>query len=159
MVAAPRRTWASLVLIAAALGGCKSDLLGPSAGLVVQAVQPAAGAALSGAPGRALPQTLTFRALDATLQPVTGATVVWTVTGTGARVANAATVTGPDGSFAAQWVLGTRASEVQRLRADVYLAGRTGFAELHAAAVPVDIASIRVAPETTAVFLGTPRVL
>src|SRR6267378_7864143 len=104
------RIWAvcaSLVL-GFARGGCKSDLLGPSAGLVVQAVQPAGGAALSGAPGRALPQTVKFRALDATLQPVTGATVVWTVTGTGARVANAATVTGADGSFAADWVLGTK---------------------------------------------------
>src|SRR5712692_8944412 len=165
MVASPRlaspwtwTAWATLVL-ASALGGCKSDLLGPSAGLVVQAVQPAAGAALSGAPGRALPQPVKFRALDGTLQPVSGATVQWTVTGTGARVVNAAAVTGADGTFSAVWVLGTRASEVQRLRADVYQAGRDGFRELHAAAVPVDIAAIRVAPETTAVFLGTPRVL
>src|SRR5260370_16854887 len=121
MVAAPRlawpRTWtawATLVLVSA-LGGCKSDLLGPSAGLVVQAVQPAAGAALSGAPGRALPQAVQFRALNATLQPVAGATVQWTVTGTGARVANAATGTGPDATFAPQWVLCTRATEAHRL--------------------------------------------
>src|SRR5260370_29257529 len=126
-------------------------------GRVALLVQPATGAALRGSPGRALPRPVKFAALDGTLQRVSGATAQWTVTGYGARVVSAAAVTGADGTFSAVWVLGTRASEVQRLRADVYQAGRDGFTELHAAAVPVDIASIRVAPGATAVFPGTPR--
>jgi len=74
-------------------------------------------------------------------------------------VDGATAVTGDDGSFGAVWVLGTRASEVQQLRVDVSLPGRPAFTELRAAAVPVEVARIAIAPETTAVFLSTPRVL
>ena len=152
-----RIIWASLALGSAF--ACKGDLVGPPRALLLQAVQPVAGAALSGAPGRPLPQPVTFRALDDADQPVAGAAVHWTVTGYGSRVDSAAAVTGADGSFQAVWVLGSRASEIQRLKVDVSLSGRATFAELQAAAVPVEVASIKVAPETTAVFLSAPRVL
>jgi len=148
--------WASLVIGSAF--GCKGDLAGPPATLIVQ-VQPAGDSVRSGAPGQPLPQAVTFRALDDGYRPVAGASVRWTVTGYGSRVDSAAAVTGPDGSFEAVWVLGTRASEVQRLRVDVSPPGRTAFSEVRAAGVPVEVASITIAPETTAVFLSSPRVL
>jgi hypothetical protein len=143
-----------------ALGGavaCSGDVAGPPGVLLVQALQPAASAPVSGAPGRPLP--VTFRALDNGYRPMAGAQVRWTVTGTGSRLESAATVTDGDGIFTAVWVLGTRASEVQELRAEVTWPDRAGVIDLKAAAVPSEVAAISIAPDTTAVFFGTPRVL
>jgi hypothetical protein len=66
-------------------------------------------------------------------------------------------VTGADGSFSAVWVLGTRAYEAQRLRADVSLSGRAAFAQVRGVAVPVQVATLKLVADTTPVLAGTAR--
>jgi hypothetical protein len=133
--------------------------MGPRGPIAVQLL-PAKDSVLRGAPGQPLARPVTFRAVDAaTAQPIAGAEVVWTVTGTGGHLQNPVAVTGSDGSFTAQWVLGTRASETQRLRADVSLSGRTAFAQVRATAVPVQVATLKLLGDTTPVLAGTSRVM
>jgi hypothetical protein len=133
--------------------------MGPQGPIVVQLL-PARDSVLRGAPGQLLAQPVKFRALDAaTLQPIAGAEVVWTVTGTNGRVDQPVAATGSDGSFTAQWVLGTRAYETQRLRADVSLSGRTAFAQVRAVAVPSQVVALKLVTDTTPVLAGTARAL
>ena len=141
-----------------ALGiACHGDTMGPQGPLSVQLL-PAKDSVLQGAPGQPLAQPVQFRAIDAaTAQPIAGAEVVWTVTGTGGHLDHPVAVTGSDGRFAAVWVLGTRAYETQRLRADVSLSGRTAFALVRAVAVPVQVATLKLVTDTTPVLVGTAR--
>jgi hypothetical protein len=121
---------------------------------------PARDSVLRGAPGQLLAQPVKFRALDAaTLQPIAGAEVVWTVTGTNGRVDQPVAATGSDGSFNAQWVLGTRAYETQRLRADVSVSGRTAFAQVRAVAVPSQVVALKLVTDTTPILAGVSRVM
>jgi hypothetical protein len=136
---------------------CRGDTMGPQGPLAVQLL-PARDSVVRGAPGQPLAQPVKFRALDAaTAQPIAGAEVVWTVTGTGGHLDHPVAVTGSDGGFTAQWVLGTRASETQRLRADVSLSGRTAFAQVRAVAIPVQVAALKLVTDTTPVLAGTAR--
>lgn len=147
---------ASLVALGIA---CHGDTMGPQGPILLQ-ILPARDSVLRGAPGQLLAQPVTFRALDAaTMQPIAGAEVVWTVTGTGGRLDHPVAVTGSDGAFSAAWVLGTRAYETQRLRADVSQAGRTAFVLVRAVAVPVQVAALRLVSDTTPVLVGTARVM
>src|SRR6266851_572210 len=143
-----------------ALGiACHGDTMGPQGPISVQLL-PAQDSVLQGAPGQSLAQPVKFRALDAaTSQPIAGAEVVWTVTGTGSRLDHPVAVTASDGSFQAVWILGTRAYEPQRLRADVSLSGRTAFAQVRAVAVPVQVAALKLVTDTTPVLAGTARVM
>ena len=143
-----------------ALGiACHGDTMGPQGPISVQLL-PAKDSVLQGAPGQSLAQPVKFRALDAaTSQPIAGAEVVWTVTGTGSRLDHPVAVTASDGSFQAVWILGTRAYEPQRLRADVSLSGRTAFAQVRAVAVPVQVATLNLVTDTTPVLAGTARVM
>src|SRR5260370_11582959 len=143
-----------------ALGiACHGDTLGPQGPIVIQLL-PARDSVLRGAPGQLLAQPVKFRALDAaTLQPIAGAEVVWTVTGTNGRVDQPVAATGSDGSFNAQWVLGTRAYETQRLRADVSLSGRTAFAQVRAVAATAQVVALQPRTHTTPVLAGVARVM
>jgi len=146
------------VLVALGIA-CHGDTMGPLGPILVQLL-PARDSVLRGAPGQPLAQPVKFRALDAaTLQPIAGAEVVWTVTGTNGRVNQPVAATGSDGSFTAQWVLGTRASETQRLRADVSLSGRTAFGLVRAVAVPSQVAALNLVTDTTPVLAGVSRAM
>src|SRR6266851_377996 len=158
VAAANTRILGACVLVALGIA-CHGDTMGPLGPILVQLL-PARDSVLRGAPGQPLAQPVKFRALDAaTLQPIAGAEVVWTVTGTNGRVNQPVAATGSDGSFTAQWVLGTRASETQRLRADVSLSGRTAFGLVRAVAVPSQVAALNLVTDTTPVLAGVSRAM
>ncbi len=77
------------------------------------------------------------------------------ITGGNGTLLQTDNTSGPDGTLKAQWVLGTRASDVQRLQVDVHLGGgHAPVAQVTAAAVPVEVATLTLRAETTEVRLG-----
>src|SRR5260370_4067077 len=93
-----------------ALGiACHGDTMGPQGPLSVQLL-PAKDSVLQGAPGQPLVQPVQFRAIDAaTAQPIAGAEVGWTVTGTGSHLDHPVAVTGSACQVSPLFVLPTRA--------------------------------------------------
>ncbi len=148
-----RRPSALGVAVAVMLSGCPRDPAGPE-GLRLDVVAGVDAELLIGAPGRALREAVTLRAVTLAGEPVPGATVRWTTSGTGSSVAPGAAVTGPDGILAAVWVLGTRAEESQQLRADVYAADRAASVVLRATARPSEVAALEFPGDTVTVKLG-----
>ena len=127
--------------------------------MVVRAPNDSRDSVLVGAPGRALINPIALRAVDGNGRPVVGATVVWSLVGRDARVEHADNVTAPDGRFEATWVLGTDASEQQRLIAKVQTGEHAGTATLTAVARPVEVAAVSFVSETTTVKLAVPALL
>jgi hypothetical protein len=143
------------VLAGMSLTACLGDPVGPRGVLVVQRIA-GSDTALIGAPGRALPQPIQFRLLDGAGRAIPGATVHWSTVSGGGRIVQADAMTGEDGTFAAQWELGTRASDAQRISAEVIVGGHHAVAEVSAVAVPVEVAALSILAETTEVRLAVP---
>ena len=137
------------------LGACLGDPVGPLGLLTVQVVGLDS---LQGAPGRPLPQ-LAVRVVDGAGRSLAGASVAWSVVAGGGRVDSSGDVTDAAGVVRAQWVLGTKAGDPQRLQARVRVAGHTGEAAFSAIAVPIEVNSVEFLAETTEVRLGVPALV
>jgi len=136
------------------IAACLGDPLGPGDTVTVRRVGDGPDSALIGAPGRPLPAPVTFEAIDGAGRPVAGASVQWTTFGENGRVEQASTVTAPNGRVQAIWILGTHATEEQRLTATVRVGRHEASASLVAVANPVEISSVSFRDETTTVKLG-----
>jgi len=97
---------------------------------------------------------IVFKAEDHDGRPVTGAIVSWTVSGTNGRLDQPPAATDSKGQFSVVWVLGTLASEDQRLTAQVAVGRHSAVATVAAVAKPVEVSSISFADDTTTVKLG-----
>ena len=132
--------------------------MGPGGVLVVRRLSPV-DSILVGAPGRPLPITIAFQAIDGNGRPVPAAAVEWTVVGTNGRVEEASVVTDAAGLLSAVWVLGTRATEAQGLGVRVEAGRLAAGATLSAVAKPVEVTSIAFRQDTTTVKLGVATAL
>jgi hypothetical protein len=151
--------WPGLVGVLLCLLGCLGDPLGPGGTLVVRRLTPV-DSVLVGAPGRPLPTAITFQAVDGDGRPVPGAIVEWTVLGTNGRVEEAPAATDSKGEVTATWILGTNASESQRLTTQVRLGKHQATSTLAAVAKPVEVSSVAFGThDTTVVKLGAPKAL
>jgi hypothetical protein len=139
------------------LTACSDNPVAPTELLTVQLMSK--DSLLVGAPGRALGDPVILRVMDGSGQPEGGASVTWNVAAGQGRLARAEGVTGTDGTVAATWVLGTRADEIQRLDVTVRTRGRQATAQVHAAAVPTDVAGIGFVTDTNVIRLGVPAAL
>ena len=153
------RRWPISVATVLCLAGCLGDPVGPGGVVVVRMQSDSPDSVLVGAPGRALINPITLRAVDGNGSSVAGAAVAWSVVGRDAHVEHADNLTGLDGRFEATWVLGTNASEQQRLIARVQAGEHVGIATLTAVAKPVEVATVSFVNETTTVKLGAPALL
>src|SRR5437867_1053871 len=153
------RRWPISVATVSCLAGCLGDPVGPGGVIVVRAPNDSPDSVLVGAPGRALINPITLRAVAGNGSPVVGAEVFWTVVGRDARVEHADNVTARDGRFEATWVLGTNALEQQRLVAKVQTGEHVGIATLAAVAKPVEVAAVSFVSETTTVKLAVPALM
>src|SRR5690242_21553087 len=146
--------WPTLATVLGCLTGCLGDPVGPGGTLVLRRVSPV-DSVLVGAPGRPLPTTVTFQAVDGDGRPVTGASIAWIVAGTNARVDQAPPNTDARGQFSVVWVLGTKASDAQGLTAQVATGKRKANITVPGVAKPVEVSSIAfLAPDTTLVKFG-----
>src|SRR5437763_4992901 len=150
--------WPIMVGSLLCLIGCLGDPVGPGGVLVVRRLSPV-DSVLVGAPGRPLPITIAFQAVDGAGRPVAAAPVQWTVVGTNGRVEQASSVTDALGLLSAVWVLGTRASEPQGLGVRVAAGKHTVAVALSAIAKPADVSSIAFLQDTTTVKLGVATAL
>src|SRR5690349_7538111 len=148
--------WPALATALGCLTGCLGDPVGPGGTLVLRRVSPV-DSVLVGAPGRPFPTTVTFQAVDGDGRPVSGASIVWIVAGTNARVDQAPANTDARGQFSVLWVLGTKASDAQGLTAQVATGKHKASITVPGVGKPVEVSSIAfLAPDTTLVKLGVP---
>ncbi len=134
---------------------CVGDPTGSGGAVTLQRVVTSGDTLIVGAPGRLLGQPVAFRVLDGYGKPLPAARVHWTITSGNGRLVRTDTISGSDGTLRAQWMLGTRASDVQRLEVGVHLGGNHApTAEVTAAAVPVEVAALAIQAETTDVRLA-----
>src|SRR5690349_5832600 len=146
--------WPTLAAALGCLTGCLGDPVGPGGTLVLRRLSPV-DSVLVGAPGRPLPNTVTFEAVDGDGRPVRGAAIVWVVAGTNARVEQAPANTDSRGQFSVIWVLGTKASDQQGLTAQVSTGKHKASMTVAAVAKPVEVSSIAFdSHDTTLVKLG-----
>ena len=137
------------------LGSCLSDPLGPRGEVVIVPLDFSPDTVFSGTPGRPLSAPVRLRAIDASGNPVVAAEVHWAITGAGGHVEPATAWTTADGSFSAVWTLGVRASEPQRLSAEVRTRQHRTSLTLEAQAVPSEAAMLEFAHDTLVLRLGT----
>lgn len=121
--------------------GCLGDPAGPGRTLLLRRLSPL-DSVLVGAPGRPLPTPIVYQVLDADGQPVPGAVVEWNVSGTNGRVDSAAVVADAAGRLSALWVLGTVASDPQRLTLRVQDGRHAVSDTVFATAKPVEVKSV-----------------
>jgi len=134
---------------------CVGDPTGSGGAVTLQRVVTPGDTLIVGAPGRLLAQPLAFRVLDGYGKPLPGARVHWSITSGNGRLVRTDTISGPDGTLSAQWMLGTRASDVQRLEVGVHLGGNQApTANATAAAVPVEVTVLAIQGDTTDVRLA-----
>ena len=146
--------WPTLATALGCLTGCLGDPVGPGGTLVLRRLSPV-DSVLVGAPGRPLPNTITFQAVDGDGRPVPGASIAWIVAGSNARVEQAPANTDARGQFSVLWVLGTKASDQQGLTAQVATGKHKATITVPAVAKPVEVSSIAFdAHDTTLVKLG-----
>src|SRR2546430_9801438 len=150
--------WPTTVGSLLCLIGCLGDPVGPGGVLVVRRLSPV-DSILVGAPGRPLPITIAFQAVDGNGRPVPAAAVEWTVVGTNGRVEEASVVTDAAGLLSAVWVLGTRATEAQGLGVRIEAGKHAVAASLSAIAKPAEVSSIAFRQDTTTVKLGVATAL
>lgn len=151
-----RRLTLPALLTAGLLGACLGDPVGVQSidQVVVKRLTYAGDTLILGAPGRALSSSITILAADNSGRPLAGAKVTWSVSGTNAHLDEVEGVTGSDGRASANWTLGTNAHEAQTLDAEVATSGHSASTTIAAAAIPVEVAQLRVATETATVRLG-----
>ena len=137
------------------LGSCLSDPLGPRGDVTIVPLDFSPDTIFSGTPGRPLPVPVRLRALDASGHPVVAAEVHWSITGAGGHVEPVMAWTTVDGTFSAVWTLGIRASESQRLIAEVRTRPHRTSLTLEAQAVPSEAAVLAFAQDTLVLRLGT----
>lgn len=148
--------WPTVAAGLGCLAGCLGDPVGPGGTLALRRLSPV-DSVLVGAPGRPLPNTIIFQAVDGEGRPVPAASVGWIVAGANARVDQAAAVTDVRGQFSVVWVLGTKASDQQGLTAQVATGNHKASITVPAVAKPVEVSSIAFdTHDTTQVKLGVP---
>ena len=134
--------------------GCLSDPLGPAGRLVISVLDIPSDTVLTGAPGRPL-APIRLRAVDGAGRAVVGAEVHWSVAVDGSSVAAEAQWTDGSGTVAAIWSLGVRASEPQRLVAEVRTRLHRTSLTLEAQAIPSEATVLEFAHDTLVLRLGT----
>jgi len=131
------------------------DPVGPK-GVFLQSLTVPQDSTIVGAPGQPFPQALRYRAVDENGRSVPAARVEWALEGTGARLLSADSVTGGDGTFQSIWVLGTKASDAQRLTVITHVGSHVASLVATAVAKPVVVTQVRFAAESLTVKLGVP---
>src|SRR5712691_9197426 len=139
------RRFAAATLLLLALEACLGDPVGPHGRLTVRAVS---SDSLQGAPGRPLPP-IALQVVDGEGRPVGGASVAWSVVAGQGRVDQPGEITDAHGVVSAQWVLGTKAGEPQRLVAHVRVGDHLAEASLSAVPVAVEVAAVQFLAETS----------
>lgn len=94
---------------------------------VPSTVSPVGPASFTGFPGLALADSVAAVVRDAHLNPVPGATVVWTVAKGGGTASPATAVTGADGVARTRWTLGPQFDSLQVIEAAASLTLKTQF--------------------------------
>lgn len=134
---------------------CVGDPTGTGGAVTLQRIAAPGDTLIVGAPGRLLAQPVAFRLLDGYGKPLPAARVHWSITSGNGQLVRTDTISGPDGTLKAQWMLGTKASDVQRLHVGVRLGGgHAPTAEVTASAVPVEVTALAIQAETTDVRLA-----
>ncbi len=147
-----------VVLALFLMAACLSDPVGPR-GVFLQSLTVSNDSTLLGTPGLPLPKALRFRAVDADGRAVPAERVEWALEGTGAHLLSADSVTGSDGTFQAIWVLGTNASEPQRLNTAVHVGSHVANLITNAVAKPVVVSQVHFTAESLTVKLGVPTLV
>src|SRR5258708_23986757 len=106
------RKVAGAVLVLVTLS-CVGDPTGTGGAVTLQRVVAPGDTLIVGAPGRLLGQPVAFRVLDGYGKPLPAARVHWTITSGNGRLVRTDTISSSDGTLKAQWMLGTKASDVQ----------------------------------------------
>src|SRR5436309_5831313 len=144
--------WVLLATLTLAFAACLGDPVGPTVLFILRSSS--ADTLLLGTPGSPLPRPIILRVVDADGYGVPAVNVRWTLAGQQARLDSLTQLTDRDGYVHAVWILGTRATETQSLKAEFRLRNWTGSFTLHALAIPSVVRTLRFMAESCSVKLG-----
>jgi hypothetical protein len=137
------------------LAACLGDPVGPDAPLRLVLVEPF-DTLFTGAPATALSGSIVLRVVDGKGAPVAGVRATWMSEGAHSSVAEATSEADREGLLRANWILGTNAAEVQRLRVWVHTQEHGDSIVLRAIVRPVDVAAVEFGFDTATTNLGIP---
>lgn len=149
-----------LGVVGLALAACLGDPVGPSGGAVLQPLAASLDSTLIGAPGRLLSEPLSWRLVDDHGRPVPGSQLRWSVVKGGGSLVGTDSIVPESGVFRTGWILGKHAADSQVVHVSAFVEGKqVAQAEIGATAVPVEVVTLRMLPDTLDVHLGVPLAL
>lgn len=141
----------ALLILTGLAAACLADPVGP--GELQIAIQGGSTDTVwAGAPGERMSGDIRLLITGGAGGPLPGALLTWTASGTNARTLTPASQSDASGGATTGWLLGTDASEEQRLEVTVRAIGRERQVTIRARAIPHVVSHLRIANDTPAVL-------